>query len=86
MFSEMVVSLEYKNKLWNNFKKNVVLGDKYIEHTNVQWKQYILHSAQCTLYIILTHSTLYIFIPLYSYCKSLTLRGFSYKKYLRKIR
>ena len=48
MFSEMVVSLEYKNKLWNNFKKNVVLGDKYIEHTNVQWKQYILHSAHCT--------------------------------------
>ena len=75
MFSEMVVSLEYKNKLWNNFKKNVVLGDTYIEHT--------IYTAQCTLYIILTHSTLYIFIPLYSYCKSLTLRGFSYTKYLR---
>ena len=84
MFSEMVVSLEYKNKLWNNFKKNVVLGG-YIHRTH-KCPMETIYTAQCTLYIILTHSTLYIFIPLYSYCKSLTLRGFSYKKYLRKIR
>ena len=67
MFSEMVVSLEYKNKLWNNFKKNVVLGG-YIHRTH-KCPMETIYTAQCTVHtvhnfntfnIVYFHSTLLV--------------------------